>query len=655
MISEKELADVLQTCDKLTLEAKENISSWFYTGSLPLWAKNSISELLKNGDFDELNDRFYKSLEFGTGGMRGRTIGKKSTSIEKSKTINGIPEYAAVGSAYLNDFNVIRATMALFIYSESFLKKNNRSHETPSIVISHDARYFSRHFCELAASTWIKLGGNASIFDGPRSTPQLSFSVRFLKATVGVMITASHNPFHDNGLKAYFEDGAQMVAPHADGVIDDFNKIELSVLEKFYTKDISAVKILKKYVDEAYIKCVEETVLYKKIFDKSTLKIVFTPLHGTGAISTVPVLKKMKINFSVVDKQNDFDPRFSSVASPNPENHEALTLAIEQAKHENADIVLATDPDGDRLAVAAKNNNGEFEFFTGNITNSMLLEYRLARIIATTEAISTFAHNMSVIKTFVTTPLINRIAEHYGIKCVNTLTGFKWIGQKMMNYELSLEQKFFKTTGIALNYNSTKTSKRHELLLCNSTLFVLGCEESYGCLSSDLVRDKDANSAVLMICELAAYMKSQGKTLGDFRDSLYSRYGFFGEDILNIYYEGASGEQKINNILASYKCSKPTTVCGAKVLKFMDFSTDTIVDSDGCTVPAQDFFFVTLENGCSYAVRASGTEPKIKFYLFSEAKSSGNIEQTKSEVKNKLSTLKDFLKNDADSRTEYKH
>lgn len=655
MITERELSNVLQSCDKLMQSTKENISTWFCNKSLPAWAKESISELITNKEFDELNNRFYKSLEFGTGGMRDRTIGAVSTSVEKSKMQNGTPEHAAVGSAYLNDFNVIRATVAVFNYSKKFLSKNNRSHETPSIVIAHDARHFSRHFCELAASTWMQLGGNASIFDGPRSTPQLSFSVRFLKTTAGIMITASHNPFHDNGFKAYFEDGAQMVDPHASGVIDEFNKTDLSGIEKFYDKNMSAVKVLKKYVDDAYLKCAEDTVLYKKVFDKSTLKVVFTPLHGTGAVSTIPLLKKMKIDFSVVDKQNDMDPNFSSVKSPNPENHEALTLAIEQAKHEKADIVLATDPDGDRLAVASKNNKGDFEFFTGNITCSMLLEYRLSRMIAQSETIRSFMHNAAVIKTFVTTQLIDKIAQHYEIKCVNTLTGFKWIGQKMMNYQQKLEQKFLKTTGIALNYNSTNTEKRRELLIGNSTFFVLGCEESYGCLSSDLVRDKDANSAVLMICELAAHMKSQGKTLSDFRDSLYSKYGMFGEDILNIYYDGANGAQKIKNILASYKANRPKVIGSTKISKFIDFSSDTVVDADGDTVPAQDFFFITLENGCSYAVRASGTEPKIKFYLFGSSKSTANLEKTKAEVQNKLSDLKTFLKQDADSRAEYKY
>lgn len=643
------------TSDKLLASARENLREFLSCDALPKWASESIVELLTEQKFDELNDRFFKTSEFGTGGIRGRTVGRFVTDAERGSSSSVIPEHAAVGSICVNDFNIVRATMALFRYCRLFLDTHERVHERPILVVSRDARCFSKHFCELCASTWSRLGGHAMIFDGPRSTPQLSFSVRFLGATAGIMITASHNPWHDNGFKAYFSDGAQMVEPHASAVIAEFNKLKLSDVVKFLDIDLSAVSVLRDYVDRAYLRCVTETVIDENLLRLHSPSVVFTPLHGVGAISALPAMDHFKISYSVVDSQNDQDPLFSTVKSPNPENHEALTLAVKQANERGSDIVLATDPDDDRVAVAAKNQAGEFEYFSGNIAWSLLLEYRLSALTKSGFLNAENRQHSAVIKTFVTTPLIEKIAANYGVKCANTLTGFKWIGEKMNDYESLLASKIFQNqSGLALNYDNTSTKKRQQLLLDSSILFLFGCEESYGCLSSDIVRDKDANSAVLMLCELAAYAKQNGKTLCDLRDELFQKYGYFGESVLNIYYESADGAQKISNILNSYRMNPPESVNGAAVKKFTDFQRGEITDCDGKKIAKQNFFFIELDNGCRYAVRASGTEPKIKFYMFCESDVSAGLEAACEKTDLLLKDMKTFLERDAETRAAFR-
>ncbi|MDR1595318.1 MAG: phospho-sugar mutase [Puniceicoccales bacterium] len=638
-------------------EAIQNISAVRACENLPMWAQRSIDELLANELCEEINNRFFKTLEFGTGGMRARTIAETLTAAERGKSTTKKPEFASVGTAYLNDFNIIGATIALFRYCAKFLRENHRGHELPSAVIAYDVRHFSRHFCELAASTWKKLGGHAMVYDSPRSTPQLSFSVRHLQCTAGIMVTASHNPWHDNGFKAYFSDGAQMVDPHASGVIDEFSKLVMDEICKFCEKDMAGVAILGDDVDGQYQAAVSKTILRRDIIHANPIHAVFSPLHGTGGVATIPLLRSNKIKCTIVVGQNDRDPNFSTVKSPNPENRDALDMAIATAKSCDADIVLATDPDGDRLAIGARLPTNDFEIFNGNVSGAMLAEYRISQLKHLGKIPQGGTKNLAIIKTFVTTPLIDKIADFHGVKCINTLTGFKWIGEKMLAYENEMLAKELATSGISVNYDGTTAETRQSLLLKHSTLFAFGCEESYGCLAADDVRDKDANSACLLACELAAYAKSVGKTLVDLRDDIYLKYGYFGEAVLNIYYDGADGAQKIANILASYQQNPPNTVNNSAIRKIIDFSKQKIVDADGKTIPQQKFFFLTLANGVKFAVRGSGTEPKIKFYLFAETAVSGKS-QLSSAIRSTadlLDAIREFLRSDCESRTNFSH
>ncbi|MDR1256044.1 MAG: phospho-sugar mutase [Puniceicoccales bacterium] len=634
---------------ELVESARNNIREFLSCDTLPKWARDSAIELLEKGEYTELNDRFFRTSEFGTGGIRGRTIGKVVAKAELGNSSSAVPEHASVGSVFVNDFNIIRATMALFRYCKKYLNTAGLTGE-PSLVIAHDVRFFSKHFCELCASTWLKLGGHGMIFAGPRSTPQLSFSVRYLQATTGIVLTASHNPWHDNGFKAYFSDGAQMVEPHASGVIGEYNSVALPETIPFLDKDLSNVAILGKDVDDAYLNAAEDSILDRSLLKEFSPRVIFTPLHGVGAISVAPLMERLAIEHGIVESQNDCDPRFSTVKSPNPESRDALKLAVERAESLGCDIALATDPDGDRAAIAVRNGGGNFEYFSGNVAWSLLLEYRLSKLRELGILNSANGSKIAVVKTFVTTPLIDKIAAAFGVKCINTLTGFKWIGEKMADYEQKLAAEL---GGLPANYGAISAAKRRELLLKHSTFFTFGCEESYGCLSSDAVRDKDGASAVLMLCELAAHARKQGLNLCELRDGMFRKYGYFGESVLNIYYDGADGAEKIANILRSYRNSRPGEIGGTPAVKFTDFRVDKLFDADGKKIPEQDFFFIELENGCKYAVRASGTEPKIKFYMFCERETSGDLDSDKMRVEVLLGELKSHLEQDANGRAEF--
>jgi phosphoglucomutase len=593
-----------------------NLKQWASADFLPNWAGASIVELVENGEWDELNDRFYQNLAFGTGGIRGRTIGNVPASAETGTlSAIGSPEHAAVGSNVLNDFNLVRATIGLFRYVEQYLKDSG-SYDLPRFVIAHDVRHFSRHFCELAASTWCKLGGQALIFEGPRSTPQLSFAVRQNKATCGAVITASHNPSHDNGFKVYFDDGAQVVSPHAEGIVDLVNLVELSEVPAFLDVDLAPVISLGAKDDAAYQDVLKEMVIDSEVMEKQAPRIVFSPIHGTGAISSVPALKELGVEVIEVPEQMVQDPRFPTVKSPNPENAEALAMAIAKANEVGADVVLATDPDADRMGVAVRDRSGEMVLLTGNQIGTIMAEYRIS-VLKDAEVIpEDGGDNTVLIKTFVTSPMQEAVADWHGLKTINTLTGFKWIGAKLAGYEAQMKAKLMEEEGTAVDYDACDIWTRADLLLDYSTYFVFGGEESYGYLASDKVRDKDANAAVVMFCEVAAYLKAQEMTFPEFLDSLYLQHGYYEEKTINIYYEGAAGSQKIKNILESYRSDAPKAFGDVSVSGFTDFGKDEIIDADGDKIPPQDFYFLELSNGYSFAVRGSGTEPKIKFYVF---------------------------------------
>lgn len=639
---------------KLVASAVENIKSWMEADFLPAWARESIVELVEGEAWDELNDRFYKTLAFGTGGMRGRTIGNIVTLRERGKGGQGeVPDHSAVGTNTLNDFNVVRATVGLFRYCEDYLKAQEGRFEEPRLVIAHDVRHFSDHFCKLAASVWGKLGGRAYIFDGPRSTPQLSFSVRYLKTHAGIVITASHNPPHDNGYKVYFEDGGQVVSPHAERIIEAVNAVGLAEISRYLEVDEACMEHLPVSVDEAYLKDIEAGVLDADLLRERRPKVVFTPIHGTGKVAAVPIMERFGVDCVVVEEQMTDDPHFSTVKSPNPENAEALSLAIAQAKAcGDVDIVMGTDPDGDRMGVAVPNTEGEMVLLSGNSIGSLLAAYRIAKLKELGYIPEEGTQSAAIIKTFVTTGLQEAIAKAHGLKLINTLTGFKWIGEKLNEYEGKLREALKREEGIVINYNETDRRRRMELLLKYSTFCVFGGEESYGYLASDSVRDKDANSAVIMFCELVAHLKQRGMSVLEYLNALYVEYGYYTELPLSIFYEGAEGASKIRAILESYKKSPPKAFSNVRVKKIRDFGRDALFDADGKRITPQDFYFVELEDGYSYAVRASGTEPKIKFYFFAYegVETDGQLKGTKLLAKEKLEALRDAVESDAHVR-----
>ncbi|MBK99983.1 MAG: phosphoglucomutase [Opitutales bacterium] len=593
-----------------------NLKKWASADFLPEWVGASIKELIEKEEWEELNDRFYQTMVFGTGGIRGRTIGKVTASAETGTlSAQGTPEHAAVGTNVLNDFNLIRAIVGMFRYVKQYLDESGR-HDLPRLVIAHDVRHFSRHFCELAASTWSKLGGQALIFDGPRSTPQLSFAVRHYKATCGAVITASHNPSHDNGFKAYFEDGAQVVSPHAEGIVNLVNEVELEELVQFLDINLDQVIALDSSADEPYLDLLEEMVVDTEVMQKVTPKVVFSPIHGCGAISSMPVLRKLGVEVIEVSEQMEPDGRFPTVKSPNPENAEALAMAIAKANETDADAVIATDPDSDRMGVAVRDRAGKMVLLTGNQVGTLLAEYRISTLKDAEILPEDGSENAVLIKTFVTSPMQEAVATWHGLKTINTLTGFKWLGEKLAGYEAEMRANLFEKEGLAVDYDACDIWTKADLMLDYSTFFVFGGEESYGYLASDKLRDKDANAAVVMFCELAAYLKAQDMTFLEYLDSLYLQHGYYEEKTINIYFEGAAGSQKIKNILESYRSDPPKAFGDVTVSGFTDFGKDEIIDADGKRIAPQDFYFLELSNGYSFAVRGSGTEPKIKFYVF---------------------------------------
>lgn len=630
------LADA-KASGKLLPSSAQNLEAWLADNFLPAWAIDALAELFQKREFDELNDRFFKPLSFGTGGMRGRTIGKVSASAELGKVSElGTPEHAAAGANNMNDFTVARATAGLFSYCAKYLK-NAGAAQTPSLVIAHDVRHFSRHFCELSASVWRKLGGEVYIFDGARSTPQLSFTVRHLKTTAGIVITASHNPAHDNGYKVYFGDGAQVISPHAEGIVAEVAGVPWKSVDALLTVDLNGVKTVEKSAEDAYVKSIENCVVDKDVMAANKPKIVYTAVHGTGAALCPTVMRHFGLDPILVDAQMVMDPRFPTVKQPNPEYAETLSMGIEKMKATGADCLMATDPDADRMGVAIKTRSGEIRLLTGNMIGSLLSEYRIAQMKA--KGIIKDPAKCTLIKTFVTSPLQDKIAASHGLKCINTLTGFKWIGGRLTMYEGILN------AALGRDCSSLPYLERAELLQKHSTFFVFGGEESYGYLGTDSVRDKDANAAVIMFSEMMAYLSSRGKTVDEYLDEIYLKCGYYLEDLKSIYREGASGAAEIQSFLKKLDESPMAEVGGVKVAKAVNFAKDEIKDADGQLVPKEKFFFYTLENGYSFAIRASGTEPKIKFYAFAleNASDAAQLVSAKQTARERLTAMLEDL------------
>jgi phosphoglucomutase len=624
----------------------QNVTAFLGAG-LPQWAQDSIGELVDQGAWLELNDRFYRYLEFGTGGMRGRTIGAVSAPSERHP--DGSPRHAAVGSNVLNDFTLIRATIGLYRYTARVVAaRGDRSR--PRIVIAHDVRHCSRHFCELAASTWTRLGGEALIFDGPRPTPQLSFEVRRAKAHAGVVITASHNPPHDNGFKAYFEDGAQVVPPHDKGIVGEVNAVPLAELGRYLAISLAGVVTLGAEADPAYRAVAAKAVLDPAVFTRTKLKVAFTNIHATGAVHSIPLLEAAGCEVHPVPEQLAFDARFPTVKSPNPENAEALARAVALAERTGCDVVLATDPDADRMGCAVRNRSGGLELLTGNQIGALLAEYRLSKYKELGWIPAAGSPSVCIIKTFVTTRLQDAIGEGHGVRVINTLTGFKWIAAKLRAYEDRLRAAM----GPGFDYEGTPFAERARLLQQHSSFYAFGTEESYGYLPNDYLRDKDGNAACLMFAEVCAWVKSRGMTVPEYLDEVFLRYGFYLEGVINLYYEGASGNAKIRRILETYRSSPPTAFGEVRVARFQDFGREKVVDADGDTIPAQDLYVVTLDNGYSFAARGSGTEPKMKFYLFANERvtTAAELPAVKTRVRATLDRLSAQIEADAKRRAE---
>jgi len=628
----------------------KNIRGLLVGASSELYAR-VVDELIAGKEWDELNDRFYKTLEFGTGGLRGRTIGKIVTKAERGNAgPDECPQFPCVGTNAMNFANVNRATQGLIAYAKEWHAQNKIA-TRPKIVVAHDTRFFSNEFTDLTAKVAAENGCDAYIFDGPRSTPELSFTVRHLNATAGVVITASHNPPHDNGYKVYFADGGQVIDPHASGIIAKVNAIKNEHYQPLAKDRQGSVTTLGKEVDEAYMKRLESIVVDRAVLGSAkSLRIVFTPLHGTGAVTLEPILKRLGFNFDIVPEQEKFDPRFSTVKSPNPENAEALTLGIELAKKTNADVVIATDPDSDRLGVAVRSATGEMKLISGNQIGSLLSYYRLKKFFELGILNKENASHAVVIKTFVTTDLQKAIPEQFGVRCVETLTGFKYFGAKLEKYESALPEEIRK------KYRQLSEEETRAARLKHSSFYVFGSEESYGYSGADFVRDKDGNAAGIMFCEMAAYAKSRGRTVDQLLDEAFAGFGYFDEKNASIYFEGAEGADKIARLLESYANKPPGEIAGSKVTGITDFEKQSIRDIEGDVIPKQKMSIFELKDKTRIAVRGSGTEPKIKYYIFAEKRpekekfSAEQLNKIKTNVGRWLEEVWDWIEKDAHAR-----
>jgi len=611
----------------------------------------AVEELAEADEWPELNDRFYQTLAFGTGGLRGRTIGKIVTKAERgSSREDERPEFPCVGTNAMNFFNISRATRGLVAYLHDWNQRNKISAK-PKIVIAHDPRFFSKEFAKLAAKVAADNGCDACVFDGPRSVPELSFAVRYLKASAGIVITASHNPPYDNGYKVYFSDGAQVIEPHASGIIAKVNAITTETFTPLPKDRQGRVTTIGKEIDEAYMERLETLILDPRIIPRAkSLRIVYSPLHGTGRVIIKPMLKRLGFNFTVLPEQDRFDGRFPTVKSPNPENAEALTMAIDLAEKENADLVVATDPDCDRMGAAVRTKDGKMKLLTGNQIGSLLAYYRTKTLFDEGILNKKNAARAVIIKTFVTTDLQKAIAEHYGLRCVETLTGFKYIGAKLGKYERAIPEK------LRQKYVDLSEDETRRLRLDHSSFYVFGGEESYGYSGADFVRDKDGNGAVIMFCEVAAYAKSRGQTVDQLLDEIFATFGYFVEKNGSLVFEGAEGANKIARLAESYATDPLSEVLGSKVTSIRNFETDEIKDVEGDEIPKEKMSIFELDDGTRIAVRPSGTEPKIKYYLFAQRRpekgkiDSAELKQIKAEVGEKLDRLWDWLQKDAQSR-----
>ena len=535
--------------------------------------KKTKEELLNiENDEKEIEDRFYKNLEFGTGGLRG-IIG--------------------AGCNRINIYTVRRATLGLANY---IIKKNKEEGKNKGVVIAYDSRYMSKEFCQEAAKTLAACGIKSYIFDSLRPTPQLSFAIRYLGCIAGIVITASHNPKEYNGYKVYWSDGGQVCPNIAEDIIkevdliEDYSKIPTISYEDAILSNL--ITILDEKCDNAFINAIKNQILRQDIIDEygNKIKIVFTPIHGTGNIPVRRTLEEVGFkNVITVKEQEMPDPDFSTVKSPNPEEREAFNIAIEVAKKENAHIIIGTDPDCDRVGVVVKNKEDEYIVLNGNQIGSLLVNYVITNKIDSID----LSKNPTIVKTIVTSQLGAEIAKSYGINCLETLTGFKFIGEKIAEFE--------------------KT---------NEHTFVMGYEESYGYLIGTHARDKDGVVSSLLISEMAAYYYSKGMSLYEGLLEIYKKYGYYKESLKSITLKGIDGTNKIKNIMRYFRESNIKEITNIKVKEVKDYSKSIY------GLPKSDVLKFILEDGSWIAIRPSGTEPKIKFYIGCKGNSIYEAENT---------------------------
>jgi phosphoglucomutase len=561
------------------LDWKEIAKKWIEFEELDPELKMELEELKKNEK--KFEDSFYKNLEFGTGGMRGE-IG--------------------VGTNRINIYTVRKASAGLAAYIEEYGEEAKKR----GVVIANDSRYKSQEFAMEAAKTLASKGIQTFVFDELRPTPELSFALRYLNAFSGIVITASHNPPEYNGYKVYDSDGGQLPPEAADIVIAKVSEIENELTIQVNTekelRDTGLIKTIGSEIDKVYIKKLKTISENPKLAEETDIKIVFTPLHGTANKLVRSALAELGYkNVTVVKEQELPDPEFSTVKSPNPEEHAAFELAIRDGKKVGADILIATDPDADRLGIAVLNDQGEYIVLTGNQTGALLIDYLLSQ----KQAKGTLPNNGVVLKTIVTSELGRKIASAYQLATVDVLTGFKFIAEKMKEYEASGEHTF-----------------------------LFGYEESYGYLIGDFTRDKDAVQTALLATEVCAYYKKQGMTLYEGMMQVFDKYGFYQEGLRSLTLKGKEGAEMIQRLLASFRDEPLTNLGSFKTFASEDYLRRIRVTQHGeekIMLPKSNVLKYTFEDGSWVCLRPSGTEPKVKFYF---GVTSEGFEKSKSKLQN---------------------
>ena len=570
--------------EKITPEIIERSKSWL-SEKYDTETRKQVQDLIDNNP-NELLESFYKTLEFGTGGLRG---------------------IMGVGTNRMNTYTVAMATQGF----ANYIKMMFPNVEQPKVAIAHDCRNNSKEFAKTTANVMSANGIKVYLFNALRPTPELSFAIRELECQAGVVVTASHNPKEYNGYKAYWEDGGQLVSPHDKNVIGEVEKITDISMVKF-TPNESLIEYLDERFDEIYIDKILGLSLSSELIKKhKDLRFVYTPIHGTGGQIIPRLFKKAGFNnIDCVEEQMIVDGNFPTVVSPNPEEKAALTMAIEKAKKVNADVVLATDPDADRVGIAVRDNNGEFVLLNGNQTAALLTYYILGRW----NELSKFSGKEYIVKTIVTTELLIDIANKYNVKSFDVLTGFKFIADTILN-------------------NPEMT-------------FVCGGEESYGFLIGDFVRDKDANSACFMIAEIAAWAVEQNKSLYQILKEIYKEFGFYKEGLISLTKKGISGTEEIKNMMRKFREEPPTEILGSRIVEIKDYkigiSKDIISGKETeIKLPKSDVLQFFTEDGTKISVRPSGTEPKIKFYfgIKAELNDIADFDTVNDKLNNRLNEL----------------